>query len=734
MKFRSWWSAVLGLCLGLGCLLGGVAAGQGQTISDEKHPIGGEEGSATGEPTEAVGAPKPSEGAVPRWVRFSGLVREKDAGGEVGSSAPHRDVVGITFALYKEQEGGAPLWMEVQNVKLNSQGRYTVLLGSTHPEGLPMDIFSSAEAQWLGVQVEGQEEQPRVLLVSVPYALKAAEAETLGGKSVSEFVLAKPSKQPQPSTQDATTAGGSSQQASGDAVTAYVTTNSFIPKFINCGISCQVDDSVMFQNGSGFIGVNTTTPLTRFHLRSDPGLETMILEVNNSSPGNAGLGIRNPTQSWAVGLRSDLSHAFNIRNVSGGFDAMVISTAGNVGIGTSTPNRRLQLVGQSDLQLASFESSVDGNAGFGFKNPVQNWGVGLRFDLAEAFVIRNITSGQDSFVLTPSGALGLGVTSPTARLHLDGSLKISGGGNGIVFPDSSTMTTAVVDTNSGGTVTSVAAGTGLIASPAPILGAGTLSIDTAVVPRLNAVNTFTANQIISNARLGVGTASPDASVLLHVKNFADNGGRIRVGGNAVDNSGPIRRISIGDGDFIYLGESPTVDDTLEIRAFRVHMVTSLVGINVATPTNILQVQQGSSTDPIADAWTVYSSRRWKKNIQTLDHALAKVERLRGVSYESKLESKPEIGLIAEEVGEVIPELVTYEENGTDATSVDYARLTALLVEAVKEQQAQIRDLKTELGTRAREYRELRAEMQRLKAASQSRTVHKRSDDAATVGR
>jgi hypothetical protein len=46
-------------------------------------------------------------------------------------------------------------------------------------------------------------------------------------------------------------------------------------------------------------------------------------------------------------------------------------------------------------------------------------------------------------------------------------------------------------------------------------------------------------------------------------------------------------------------------------------------------------------------------------------------------------------VIAEEVGAVIPEVVTYEDNGKDAKGVDYSRLTALLIEAVKQQQKQI---------------------------------------------
>jgi hypothetical protein len=98
--------------------------------------------------------------------------------------------LGVTFAIYKQQDGGAPVWMETQTVTPDASGNYSVLLGSTTATGLPADLFSQEEQRWLGVQVEGQAEQPRVLLVSVPYAFKAHEAETLGGKSISDFVLA----------------------------------------------------------------------------------------------------------------------------------------------------------------------------------------------------------------------------------------------------------------------------------------------------------------------------------------------------------------------------------------------------------------------------------------------------------------------------------------------------------------------------------------------------------------
>ncbi|MDH4035226.1 MAG: tail fiber domain-containing protein, partial [candidate division Zixibacteria bacterium] len=78
-------------------------------------------------------------------------------------------------------------------------------------------------------------------------------------------------------------------------------------------------------------------------------------------------------------------------------------------------------------------------------------------------------------------------------------------------------------------------------------------------------------------------------------------------------------------------------------------------------------------------------------------ALVTVGKLRGVEYDWKADGKHDIGLIAEEVGEVIPEVVAYEENGSDARSVDYARLVALLIEAVKELKAENVQLKSDLA-------------------------------------
>src|SRR5271168_3413005 len=123
---------------------------------------------------------------VPPLIQFSSVAT--DEGGNTLSG-----VVNITFSFYSGQQGGEPLWTETQNnVQLDATGHYSVQLGITKPNGVPTTLFTTGEARWLGVRIAEQAEQPRVLLLSVPYALKAGDAATIGGLPPSAFVLAAP--------------------------------------------------------------------------------------------------------------------------------------------------------------------------------------------------------------------------------------------------------------------------------------------------------------------------------------------------------------------------------------------------------------------------------------------------------------------------------------------------------------------------------------------------------------
>jgi hypothetical protein len=125
---------------------------------------------------------------VPSLVKFSGALKNT-------AIVPRGGILAIRFVIYGESTGGTPLWQEVQNTPVDQQGHFEVMLGVTGVEGLPVDLFTSGEPRWLGVQalLPGEEEQPRVMLVSVPYALQAENAQTLGGLPVSAFAKAVPS-------------------------------------------------------------------------------------------------------------------------------------------------------------------------------------------------------------------------------------------------------------------------------------------------------------------------------------------------------------------------------------------------------------------------------------------------------------------------------------------------------------------------------------------------------------
>jgi len=188
-----------------------------------------------------------SNPVVPTLVHFSGMLNGVDGN-------PLNGLIGVTFSLYAESQGGAPLWLETQSVQPARNGQYTVTLGSTTSEGLPTSIFASGEARWLGVRVQGQEEQARVMLLAVPYALKARDAETIGGLPPSAFMLAAPT----------TVKGDSSTPASESAVSATtlppassnVTTTGGNANAISLFTSASsIQSSILTQTGTTVINV-----------------------------------------------------------------------------------------------------------------------------------------------------------------------------------------------------------------------------------------------------------------------------------------------------------------------------------------------------------------------------------------------------------------------------------------------------------------------------------------------
>ena len=189
-----------------------------------------------------------TEQVVPSVIKYTGVLADTDG-------KPLTEPVELSFSLYKTEQGGAALWMESQRVEPDKQGNYTVTLGSTTAAGLPTTLFAAGEARWLGVQISGQTEQPRVMLLAVPYAMKAGDAETLGGLPASAFMqMGAVSNNvsiaiSSPSTPATTTLAGTPPSASN--VTTTGGTVGTIPVFTT---ATNIQNSILTQSGN--VGVN----------------------------------------------------------------------------------------------------------------------------------------------------------------------------------------------------------------------------------------------------------------------------------------------------------------------------------------------------------------------------------------------------------------------------------------------------------------------------------------------
>jgi hypothetical protein len=137
----------------------------------------------------------------------------------------------------------------------------------------------------------------------------------------------------------------------------------------------------------------------------------------------------------------------------------------------------------------------------------------------------------------------------------------------------------------------------------------------------------------------------------------------------------------------------------------------LVGIGTVTPSEKLHVVGNICYTGSIGAC---SDMRYKKNIVLLSNSLSKVLKIQGVNYDWKTTEFPEkqfvntqqIGFIAQDMEKIYPEMVITDKEGYK--SVDYSRLTPVLVEAMKEQQKIIEEQKAEIETQKQQIKKMEA--------------------------
>lgn len=401
-------------------------------------------------PSALYGQSQPPTVAAPTLFRMTGTL-------QTPTGEPRTGGVVLVASLYNAQADVSPLWTEAQPVMLEPTGRYSVLIGSTLEGGVPMEFFLSGSGRWLGIGVQGEAEQARVMLITVPYALKAVEADRLSGKTASDFVLAQDL-----GSSMRTALAGSPSPSLGPLITS--TTNA-IAKFTDGAGT--VGNSVISESASN-IGIGTAVPSAKLDVTA---VETSTIGTSvgvNIQDGNArnigdlyqvGFASVFPnkpqsvfgavvTSSWSYG-KSDLFFATrDVITNTAPTERMRITSNGSVGIGTMTPNARLDVTSSETTTIGnSLALNIqDANArnigdlyqiGFASVSPskpqavfgavvTSSWSYG-KSDLF--FATRDVisdTAPSERMRITSAGNVGIGTTSPTAKLDVAGNINVSG--------------------------------------------------------------------------------------------------------------------------------------------------------------------------------------------------------------------------------------------------------------------------------------------------------------------
>jgi hypothetical protein len=197
--------------------------------------------------------------------------------------------------------------------------------------------------------------------------------------------------------------------------------------------------------------------------------------------------------------------------------------------------------------------------------------------------------------------------------------------------------------------------------------------------------------LTATGNIGIGIPLPTQPLHVYTTTADDNGGMIRyengnTGTGGVTNAQIIGKTKYGTAQML-------VWDSYGIRLGMRSVTNSGSGnIYFTTGNDSVGMQLIGNNLTVTGTITESSSVRYKENIETLKYGLDKVVQLRGVSYTKKDTGAKEIGLIAEEVESILPDVILRNQEG-EPDSVSYGRITAVLIEAIKELKMEIEELK-----------------------------------------
>ena len=424
----------------------------------------------------------------------------------------------------------------------------------------------------------------------------------------------------------------------------------------------------------GNVGIGTTSPAEKLEVVGD-------IKVNDSVNPNIRFA-RGASYWWDIGHTSS---DFQFKSATGG-TIMHLNYDGNVGIGTTSPDRLLEVYGTTYGYM-----KIDG--GSALSN-----GFTIGSD-SSGFVIYDDDVASYRFVINQSGNVGIGNTSPAEKLDVAGNIKTtgqiqvtptsgygtieiggpSGGFIDLKGPSTDDYDLRIISGGSGGSFWTGGYGHVMTLNSSGNVGIGTTSpsqkLD--VSGNINATGTMECTKFVANANSGFEFSIEGDNQFNMIQTAA--------------NRSMFFVTAAGSGS-INFGTNNT-NSRVSITSTGALKSTISLAVGAITPSTTVG-RIDAANDVVAFST---SDIRLKDNIKNIDKALDKVNSIQGIEFDwiEKEEvhgnSGHDIGVIAQEIEEILPDVVTTRDSGYKA--VKYEKIVPLLIEAIKDLSKQVDGLK-----------------------------------------